>query len=78
MGSEQDVAGAMDALMEISKILNTGLDTETLAVCVELCELGINPEAIATVIKEIRLQTANLQKEESSTDIGVINKSKQI
>jgi len=67
MGSEQDVAGAMDALMEISKILNTGLDAETLAVCVELCELGINPEAIATVIKEIRSQTASLQQEESSS-----------
>ena len=66
MSSDQDVAGAMDALMEISKILNTGLTAETLAVCVELCELGINPEAIATVVKEIRLQTTNLQNIESS------------
>ena len=65
MSSEQNVAGAMDALLEISKILNTGLDAETLAVCVELCEQGINPEAIATVIKEIRSQSSNLQDKEN-------------
>ena len=69
MASESDfnsAAGAMDVLMQISNILNTGLDAETLSICVELCEMGINPEAIATVIKEIRLQTANLQNEQNA------------
>ena len=66
MASESDItnaSNAMDSLLEISKILNTGLDAETLTVIVQLCELGINPEAIATVIKEIRLETANLLNE---------------
>lgn len=54
MGSTNQMSETMDNLLEISKLLNTGLDAETLNVCVQLCELGINPEAISTVIKEIR------------------------
>ena len=49
------------ALMEISKILNTGLDPETLAICVKLCEAGVNPEALASVILELRREASALQ-----------------
>ncbi|CAB4055440.1 MED20 [Lepeophtheirus salmonis] len=35
-------------LLEISKLLNTGLDAETLAICVRLCENGANPDSLAT------------------------------
>lgn len=48
-------------LMEISKLLNTGLDMETLTVCVRLCENGVNPEALALVIQELRRETASLK-----------------
>ncbi|EDQ89917.1 uncharacterized protein MONBRDRAFT_16892, partial [Monosiga brevicollis MX1] len=41
-------------LFEVSRILNTGLDRETLAICVSLMEAGINPEALAAVVKELR------------------------
>ena len=37
----------MDILYEVSKILNTGLDRNTLAILVGLCEAGVNPEALA-------------------------------
>ncbi|CAK8675688.1 mitotic-spindle organizing protein 1-like [Clavelina lepadiformis] len=67
MDSAKPTAEAMDTLLEISRILNTGLDAKTLSVCVQLCELGINPEAIATVIKEIRTQTTNLETQKMST-----------
>lgn len=50
----------MDILLEISKILDANLDAETLSVCIQLCELGINPEALATVIKEIQTQASQL------------------
>lgn len=40
--------------MEISRLLNTGLDAETLSICVRLCEQGINPEALSAVIRELR------------------------
>ncbi|KAI9189986.1 hypothetical protein H9P43_001419 [Blastocladiella emersonii ATCC 22665] len=46
----------MDVLHEISTLLNTGLDRETLSICVSLCEAGVNPEALAAVIKELRLE----------------------
>ena len=47
--------------MEISKLLNTGLDAETLAVCVRLCENGVNPDALAMAIQELRRETAALK-----------------
>ena len=47
--------------MEISKLLNTDLDAETLAVCVRLCEMGVNPDALAMVIQELRRETAALK-----------------
>ena len=37
---------------------NTGLDDETLKICVQLIEAGINPEALATVVLELRRETA--------------------
>uniref|UniRef100_T1IH26 Mitotic-spindle organizing protein 1 n=1 Tax=Strigamia maritima TaxID=126957 RepID=T1IH26_STRMM len=53
-----------ETLKEISKLLNTGLDAETLSICVRLCENGVNPEALATVIKELRKETAGLKNTE--------------
>ena len=35
------------ALYDISQLLNTGLDRETLATCVSMIESGVNPEALA-------------------------------
>lgn len=34
-------------LSEVASMLNTGLDRETLSLCVSLCERGVNPEALA-------------------------------
>ena len=45
---------AMSLLHEISLILNSGLDKETLAVCISLLETGVNPEALAAVVKELK------------------------
>lgn len=49
------------AVKEISDLLNTGLDEETLKVCVQLLEAGVNPEALATVVRELRRETAALR-----------------
>ena len=56
----------LDILMEISSLLNTGLDADTLSICVRLCESGINPEALALVIEELRRAAASVQPEQSS------------
>lgn len=44
----------IDILEEISTLLNTHLDRQTLSLCVSMIENGVNPEALATVIKEMR------------------------
>ncbi|XP_023564488.1 mitotic-spindle organizing protein 1-like [Octodon degus] len=61
------VRETMDVLLEISKILNTGLDMETLSICVRLCEQGINPEALWSVIKELHKATEALKAAENTT-----------
>jgi len=52
---------SVDTLMEISNLLNTGLDSETLTICIKLCEAGVNPEALASVLKELRRESQALQ-----------------
>ncbi|KAI8808725.1 mitotic-spindle organizing gamma-tubulin ring associated-domain-containing protein, partial [Cladochytrium replicatum] len=43
----------LDILFETSRLLNTGLD-RALAICVSMCEQGVNPEALTAAIKELR------------------------
>ncbi|KZT65036.1 hypothetical protein DAEQUDRAFT_731891 [Daedalea quercina L-15889] len=47
----------LDVLYDISQLLNTGLDKETLATCVGMIESGVNPEALAAVIQELRRES---------------------
>ncbi|RKP10030.1 mitotic-spindle organizing protein associated with a ring of gamma-tubulin 1 [Thamnocephalis sphaerospora] len=48
-------------LYEISSLLNTGLDREQLSLCVKMCERGVNPEALAAVVKELRREAAAIK-----------------
>ncbi|KAI4527557.1 hypothetical protein K523DRAFT_324563 [Schizophyllum commune Tattone D] len=50
----------LDLLHELSQLLNTQLDKETLATCVQLIESGASPEALAAVIQELRREQATL------------------
>ena len=52
---------AIAVLLEISQLLNTGLDRETLFLCIQLCEQNVNPEALAAVVKELRREGQALQ-----------------
>ena len=59
-GSNRSLVDAKETcqtLFEISRLLNTGLDMETLAICVRLCEQGANPEALAIIIRELRRES---------------------
>lgn len=49
-------------LLELSKLLNTGLDSETLSICVRLCERGAHPEALATVVRELRRESQAIRQ----------------
>ncbi|KAH7366758.1 mitotic-spindle organizing gamma-tubulin ring associated-domain-containing protein [Plectosphaerella cucumerina] len=52
---------AVDILHEISTILNCQLDRRTLSICISMIENGVNPEALATVIKELRKEATSAE-----------------
>ncbi|KIV77703.1 mitotic-spindle organizing protein 1 [Exophiala sideris] len=56
----------VDILEEISVLLNTQLDRTQLSLCVSLIENGVNPEALATAIKELRRETQDLQHQDAA------------
>ena len=56
-------------MKEISDLLNTGLDDESLKICLKLLEAGVNPEALATVVTELRKESSALTV--SSTTIYI-------
>lgn len=49
-------------LFEMSKLLNCGLDRESLEICVSMLEEGVNPEALAAVIKELRRESQSIRQ----------------
>mmetsp|Transcript_13851 Transcript_13851/g.35685 ORF Transcript_13851/g.35685 Transcript_13851/m.35685 type:complete len:96 (+) Transcript_13851:37-324(+) len=61
----------LDVLFDISQLLQTGLDRETLAVLVGLTESGVNPEALATVVKELRRESAALRAETEGAGFAI-------
>ncbi len=67
MSSQLDVSvaarsdQAISLLYEISNILDTGLDKETLRILVGLCDAGVNPEALAMVVKELRREATAIK-----------------
>jgi mitotic-spindle organizing protein 1 len=52
---------ALDIAYEINKILDCGLDKESLSVCIALLETGVTPEALAEVVKKLRAEVARSQ-----------------
>ncbi|GAB4845519.1 Glc7p regulatory subunit [Ancistrocladus abbreviatus] len=50
---------SLELAFHMSNILDTGLDRQTLSVLISLCELGVNPEALAAVVKELRTDTSS-------------------
>lgn len=64
---EHKVAEARECLhilQEISDMLNTQLDPETLSTCIRLIQCGANPEALAKVVTEIKRSVAEVKKNE--------------
>lgn len=50
---------SLDLAFQMSNILDTGLDRHTLSVLIALCDLGLNPEALAAVVKELRREPSS-------------------
>lgn len=43
----------LELAFQMSNILETGLDRHTLSLLIALCDRGINPETLATVVREL-------------------------
>ncbi|KAL4181995.1 hypothetical protein AMTRI_Chr12g273780 [Amborella trichopoda] len=56
--SAQNAKESLDLAFHMSNFLNTGLDRHTLSILISLCERGVNPEAVATLVKELRRESA--------------------
>lgn len=48
-----------DDIYQISELLNTGLDRETLIAAINCIELGANPQAVAKLIRDVKLRQPN-------------------
>ena len=59
---------AMQLLSEISSILRTGLTEEQLAISIRLIETGVNPNALANVIRILRRESAAINNEQGGGD----------
>ena len=51
-------AEILQLLLDISNTLTTGLTEQQLAICVKLIETGVNPNALANVIKTLIRESA--------------------
>ncbi|GAB7361090.1 hypothetical protein MBLNU230_g1128t1 [Neophaeotheca triangularis] len=58
----------IDILHDISTLLNTHLDRQSLSYCVSLIENGVNPEALANVINELRDQNERNEMERARAE----------
>jgi len=61
----------LDVLYDMSQLLSTQLDKETLATCIGMIESGVNPEALAAVIQELRREGAAIAARQSRGDDAV-------
>lgn len=50
----------IDNLHQLSALLGAGLDKQSLGICVSLLESGVNPEALACIMKEIKKEAESL------------------
>eukprot|EP00762_Andalucia_godoyi_P001743 ANDGO_07188.mRNA.1 Mitotic-spindle organizing protein 1 len=57
MQTQEQVRDVMDSLYEVSRILNTGLTRDQLALLLALTEQGVNPEALSAVVKELQRES---------------------
>lgn len=62
----QSSAEAMQMLLEISNILGTGLTEEQLTICARLIASGINPNALANVMRTLLRESAAINHQTSS------------
>jgi mitotic-spindle organizing protein 1 len=61
---------SLNLAFHMSNLLDTGLDRHTLSVLIALCDLGLNPEALAAVVKELRREPVSSSLPNSSAPVA--------
>eukprot|EP00920_Eleutheroschizon_duboscqi_P042837 GHVT01102057.1.p2 GENE.GHVT01102057.1~~GHVT01102057.1.p2 ORF type:complete len:162 (+),score=41.15 GHVT01102057.1:1651-2136(+) len=51
-------------LLEISNILNTGLDRQTLTILLQLLDTGLHPDSLAAVVMDLRSEVESVRLQE--------------
>lgn len=69
----KETTKSIDPLLELSHLLCTGLDAETLIICINLLKAGISPEYLATMVTELRKET--LENQDSSKPCMISSES---
>ncbi|KAL0491324.1 mitotic-spindle organizing protein 1B [Acrasis kona] len=69
----QEARETVEIAYELNKVLNSGLDRESLSILMNLIELGVNPEALAACVKEIQKESNSILHSDSNTDTSQIN-----
>jgi len=54
---------AVSVLHSMSQLLQTGLTRDQLSLCITLCESGVNPEALAAIVKELKREAQAMQQQ---------------
>ncbi len=54
-------AATVDVVFELATLLNTGLDRRTVQILMALIDAGIHPEALATVVNNLRSKASALR-----------------
>ncbi|KAI9049899.1 hypothetical protein LZ554_006047 [Drepanopeziza brunnea f. sp. 'monogermtubi'] len=61
--SQAQAREVIDVFHEISTLLNADLDRQTLSICISLIENGVNPEALACVVRELKKDAEETRRE---------------
>ncbi|ERL94377.1 hypothetical protein D910_11657 [Dendroctonus ponderosae] len=59
----KEAQATLSTILKISDLLNTGLNAEALTLCVRLCEMGVNPERLASLVKDLQNEIAEYQNQ---------------
>lgn len=54
----QEARQSLEVAHELSKLLDCGLDKESLSICIALLEQGLNPEVIEPIARPLRVARA--------------------
>ncbi|VDD79425.1 unnamed protein product [Mesocestoides corti] len=62
-------AEAFGLLQEISALLNTGLNNEELLMCFKMLESGVDPTALALLVKQLKRDANAVRLENENTSV---------